>query len=660
MRVCFVDNVLIDHARPAEPFDLQPHLGLLSLVAVAEAGGHEARLFDPKLELTRGALALDPTLYRRMAEAILRESPDVVGFTSLGCNFICTVKVAAQLEQAAPDLPIVLGGPHATILDRAIVARYPQFDVVVRNEAEDVLLPLLDGLRHGRLGNVPGITFRAGGRIEATPPAPLIDDLDRLPWPGYRHYPIRELGLTSLRVEAGRGCPFSCTFCSTASFFGRRYRLKSTRRLLAELDSLSAEFGVRDFALTHDLFTVNRAKVREFCEAVTGRGYTWSCSARMDCVDDDLLDLMARAGCRAIYYGVETGSPRMQRVSKKRQDLALFDPRLDTTQALGLRAVVSFITGYPQEEQDDQDQTLDLIGTCFERDAERVGVQLHLLTPEPGTLLFSELGASLQYDGYVSDFNFPTLEADDAALMAAAPDIFMNHHYYPSAIPRERLVFAVTAYQALYPLGFPLLASLVGHYDGKLSRLIARMYDWARGAGVAAGELEGSLNDFFEQECGRGHWLTSLVRYTTSALAARRALRGAPRPPSVTREEPVLGRGAIYALRPGASVLRDVHDCPAILAALARRDGDLDDVACARSAGLGHYVSLVEDAATGRVRNFALSEPSARLLEFLRQCRTHRECLAYWGRLGQDRGTFRRHLRALCLAGIVEAHEARP
>ena len=142
----------------------------------------------------------------------------------------------------------------------------------------------------------------------------------------------------------------------------------------------------------HDLFTVSRKKVLEFCDAVAGSGYTWKCSARMDCVDDALLEAMYQSGCREIYYGIEAGTERMQVISQKKLDLALFNPTLDVTQRLGMPATVSFITGFPQEEQEDQDGTLDLMGSCFYRNSTPLNVQLHLLMPEPGTQLRCGIG----------------------------------------------------------------------------------------------------------------------------------------------------------------------------------------------------------------------------------------------------------------------------
>jgi radical SAM superfamily enzyme YgiQ (UPF0313 family) len=315
VRVVLVDNLLIEQNGARVETVLQPHLGLISLLAVVQTAGHEGLLYDPKLALAEGRLQLDERLYRQIAHDLVMLEPDVVGLTSLGCNFICTLKVAQHLRRMAPEVPSLLGGPHATILDRSILERYPVFDAVLRHEAEATLPAVLSRLRRGDLRGIPGVTFRDGGQIVVNPGAPLIDNLDELPVPSYDHYPIERLDLRWLRVEAGRGCPFMCTFCSTASFFGRSYRLKSPGRLCGELDALHSRYGIRSFSLQHDLFTVNREKVLAFCDEVADRGYEWKCSARMDCVDAGLLRAMADAGCREVYFGVETGSPRLQHLA---------------------------------------------------------------------------------------------------------------------------------------------------------------------------------------------------------------------------------------------------------------------------------------------------------------------------------------------------------
>src|SRR5205809_1059956 len=129
-------------------------------------------------------------------------------------------------------------------------------------------------------------------------------------------------GRDTAALELGRGCPFACTFCSTNDFFRRNFRLRSPNRMLQDMRVIASTYAIRDFELVHDMFTVDRRRVAAFCEAmITSREeFTWSCSARTDCIDEELLELMARAGCRGIFFGVESGSERMQKIIDKHLD----------------------------------------------------------------------------------------------------------------------------------------------------------------------------------------------------------------------------------------------------------------------------------------------------------------------------------------------------
>jgi radical SAM superfamily enzyme YgiQ (UPF0313 family) len=620
MRIVFVDNLLFESTEGINRYTLQPHLGLISMIAVVEGAGHEGLLFDPKVEVAKGDLKLDESLYWRIAKGVLSLEPEVVGFTSLGCNFICTLKVAQYIREWQPELPILLGGPHATVLDRAIMSRFRQFDVIVRNEAELKILPVLEALASRSFFGIPGITFRMGGQVWSTPGDPVISDLDSIPIPAYYRYPIRELGLKSIRVDAGRGCPFECTFCSTASFFGRKYRLKSANRLVQELDQLHATYGVSDFSLTHDLFTVNRHKVMEFCEAVQNRGYTWKCSARMDCVNEDLLERMSASGCRSIYYGIEAGSARMQKISKKHLNLSLFDPILNATQRLGMSATVSFITGYPEELEVDQNATLDMIGDCFGRDSAALNVQLHLLTPEPGTELLTENRDRIRYDGHISDFNFPSLESDDGAVIERNPEVFINHHYFPAVLSRRRHIFVTSIYQTLYSLGFPLLRYMLKFYRGKLSVLVDAMRRWVE-HGNWNGPCDGALIvEFLSARHGEAHHLTGLVRYMS--LASK--LRSLTFDNSVICESNVQSSGTdVYQLSSWTRIARRVPDCPRILEHLIQRRNEAPPASLLRQRF--DFLLQMERAEKEVVTNFALTAPSVAVLEYFVHPRTRKE-----------------------------------
>lgn len=604
VRLVLVDNILLDTSGQLHQFTLHPHLGLISLVAVARAHGHEALLYDPKLQLFSGELQLAAGLYDACACAILELGPDAVGFTTLGCNFICTAQIARQVKRRRPAMPVLLGGPHATIMHREIMRAFPVFDCIVRGEAEDLLPELLGRVPGGRMDDLPGVTWRDGGQVVENAGTGKVVDLDGLPVPAFDAYPIESLGLTSLRVEAGRGCPFACTFCSTAPFFGRLYRLKQAQRLVAELDLLNLRYGLTRFSLTHDLFTVNKKKVAEFCDAVADRGYTWDCSARADCVDDALLARMARAGCRAIYFGIETGSRRMQKVVQKKLDLDLVAPMVARCIELGMAPTASFITGFPDEETADQDDTLDMIGELVLAHRARVDPQLHLLTPEPGTEIVMRHGAGLAYDGHIADFNFPPIEPDDVAIITAHPDVFMIHHYLPTNIPRATNIFVAEAFRALQDLGNGVLAHLLGFFGGRLSRLIRRMQAWATAQGRAGDrDRRAVVREFLAHVLGAEHHALSLVR---CMYAARDALV-----PDGGADD-----AAELSLAPGVRVLDRLHDCNVLLQALATGDAEVAALpAAARTETWPFALKLAEGASQARL-SFELYRlsPAARVV----------------------------------------------
>lgn len=575
MKVLLVDNLVMPDEGSLDLLDVHPHLGLLSLAAVAESDGHAVRIYDPKRLIKQGHLPYDSTLYERAALEILAGRPDAVGFTALGCSFLFALNVAALVKRREPELPVLLGGPHATMLHRQILERFPQFDVVVRYEADEIFPAVLDNLERRSFDAVPGLSWRDARGLRFNEGKPIVRDLDRLPVASYDHYPVAELGLDLLRIEAGRGCPFMCTFCSTASFFQRSFRLKSAARLVAELDALSARYGFSDFKLDHDLFTVNRRKILEFCEAVGGRGYRWRASARVDCVDAELLERMAAAGCVGLYFGIETGSARMQQVSKKRLDLKLVEPTLAACERLGISTTASFITGYPEEAEEDQADTLDLLGRCY---GPRCLAQLHVLAPEPGTPMFEQHADELAFDGYAGPYNAFLVGADDERLVNEHRDIFSTYHYYPAALPREHYKFAVEAVDVLRRAGPAVLRYALRAYGGRLSELVFDLRRWAESRGPLAPPGPSLIESYFGERFGPRHHLTSLLRYALCVDAARRESCGGPESPrqsegrSHRRSDgpPDCDPDRPYRLGARVRVLTDLHDCDSLLERIAR------------------------------------------------------------------------------------------
>lgn len=369
---------------------------------------------------------------------------DVLGFGTICSSFPLTLRIASLLrkENAFGSVPVVLGGPQASVVDEAVLEHFHAVDFIVRGEAEDSFPALLDAIgavTSPGVEAIPGISFRRGASVVRTPSPPPLADMDRLPFPAYDLFPYTRSART-IPVELGRGCPYACTFCSTNDFFRRRYRLRSPELTLSHMQRVRDEYGVTQFALVHDMFTVDRRRVVQFCQVVAAANepFHWQCSARTDRVDDELLDIMQNAGCRGIFFGVETGSAQVQRTIKKNLDLSQAESAVIGVSQRGMSVVVSLIMGFPTETEYDLRDTIDVFirSICVEN----ASPQLHLLSPLAGTPIQREYSTNLLFDGTTSDISEAALNHWDWALVKQHPEIFPNFYTVPGLVPREFLV----------------------------------------------------------------------------------------------------------------------------------------------------------------------------------------------------------------------------
>jgi radical SAM superfamily enzyme YgiQ (UPF0313 family) len=513
MRVCFVSNLNLTtwYNSDREPTMLHLPLGLLSLAAVLEEAGHHVSVLDFNYAVSLGEVLLDDGFYDAVASKVQEKSPQLVGFSTMCNSYHIALRMAEAVKSRLPQVPILFGGPQASAVDADTLEAFPFVDMVLRGEAEQTLPVLLASLEAEELlSQVPGLTYHADGRIVRNPDPPLLKDLDSLPIPAYHLFPhdIR----SDLDLDVGRGCPFACSFCSTSRFWRRRYRLKSTQRILEEIRVLREQYEAESFSFSHDLFTANRERVQEFCERVLAEemDITWSCAARIDTVDPQLLRLMADAGCRNIFYGVETGSPRMQREIQKNLSIDEAWSAIDATTNADINATLSFIAGFPTECTSDLEQTLSMIQELLERP--RIRIQLHLLAPLAGTLDFDRFENRLRYDGYHSDAAsfFSGLQFLETRWFLDHPKIFCSFHYFQTdEVPRHLLrgldVFVNVLCSTMRETVRSLLAS-----EHSLWRLYREWREWtdtrARGAGpVTMQDMDEFILDFHEFLAEKAH-----------------------------------------------------------------------------------------------------------------------------------------------------------
>jgi radical SAM superfamily enzyme YgiQ (UPF0313 family) len=465
-----VDNFFFSRADRSIATQIVPHLGLMTLATVLRNNGQSVSIQDPKILFASGHWTEpDHDFFETWAENLLQADADVIGFTAYGRSLPHVVRVAELVKRLRPEQKIILGGPHPTIVGEKLMDRLPYFAAVARYECEGIITPLVTQLARGNdLGSIPNLIIRRGAGTAVTPRDPGVPEMDSLPWPALDLYPVNRLHLTELSIEAGRGCPYECTFCSTSHFFQRRYRLKSNARMLHEMETLRARYGITMFNLNHDLFGLVKSSLLEFCSMAAGRGFEWKCSVRPDTLSPEMVRILAGAGCRSLYLGIETGSPHLQTIIRKRLNLDRSKSIVRTIVGENLHCAASFITGFPEETAEDQDLTLDMIGDLIAIEPQRVHAQLHVLSPEPGSVLAAD-GGSIRFDGTGPEVD----EYIDRDLIAADPDLYSVFYHYDSLTPRWRVLLASAFVTHLIPEVGPALTAHIcaRFFNRSLSRL---------------------------------------------------------------------------------------------------------------------------------------------------------------------------------------------
>jgi radical SAM superfamily enzyme YgiQ (UPF0313 family) len=242
--------------------------------------------------------------------------------------------------------------------------------------------------------------------VRANPRAPYIDDLDVLPPPAWDLLPdfphrFRPTLFSYPRTPVAtlitsRGCPFSCTFCDRSTS-GRKGRMHSVGSVL-QLCRMLTERGVRHINFLDDLFTVRKQRVIDLCHGFLDHGFTftWSCSSHPNLLDFSTMQLMRRAGCWQIAYGIESGSQRVLDVVKREVRIPRMRETLRMTRAAGIRAKGFLMLGHPTEGLDSLAET-----AAFLRGVELDLCQITKFTPYPGTPAYPTVR---EYGSFVEDW----------------------------------------------------------------------------------------------------------------------------------------------------------------------------------------------------------------------------------------------------------------
>jgi radical SAM superfamily enzyme YgiQ (UPF0313 family) len=414
---------------PSYPFEEFPRL-LVTLPYVASAlraDGHEVEILDLLLARTTPA-----KIERRMA----RFRPQLVGITSVTLNHHIASGIAEVVRKCDGTVPIAMGGPHVSFEIEGSFRDLPALDYIGIGEGEHTMVELARALerRPGALDlrDVRGLALRdpATGRVVKNAPRPLEDDLDTIPNPARELVPLaRYLAFDShASVVTSRGCPYECIFCSAPQWTGRKVRYRDPVACVDEIEGL-ARHGFTEITIEDDLFTLYRKHFLAVCGELIRRdtGIRWNAFSRVDTITPEIVETMARAGCQAICFGVESGNQEVLDLVKKNSNLHKVKEAMRMTQDVGISALASFIIGLPGETAQTLRKTVEFANELHAEFGSLYG--FHILAPFPGTEV-REKSKEYGLDILTSDWTkydanhvvTRTPGADSAAIQAVADE----------------------------------------------------------------------------------------------------------------------------------------------------------------------------------------------------------------------------------------------
>ena len=235
-----------------------------------------------------------------------------------------------------------------------IVQNY-NVDAVVIGEGETTFLEIVRAVEDDKsFENIAGIAYKdCDGKLRVTEPRALIQNLDNLPLPSYRHFnlPQGDSSSAGIQVVFSRGCPFKCQFCSESAFWRNTFRARSVQKCVDELRYLTTQYGARKFIVYDALISINKKRSIEFCKAIIEKeiNIKWGARLRLDNVDSEILQWLKKAGCIGISYGVESGSQEILNTINKKISVEQIVKGFDLTHEAGLIAEASIMVGNPGE-----------------------------------------------------------------------------------------------------------------------------------------------------------------------------------------------------------------------------------------------------------------------------------------------------------------------
>jgi len=367
-------------------------LGLCYLSAVAKEQEYDTKVFD----FARKS-------FKQMEYILKTEKPDFLGISCWTDTRINSIKTIKLIKEMFPNIKVIVGGSHATFFPEQMFELAP-VDVVVLGEGETTLKELLQAYKQKNyLITIKGIVYKNNNnQLIHTGHRDLIINLDNISYPNYNGLDLtkykgddefsRAKGTINGMMLSSRGCPFRCTFCSTCLYWERKWRARSPKNIVDEMQLLYNKFGVTNIRFWDDHFTLDKVRAVNICKEIINRQLhkkiTWSTSLRVDCIDDNTISYMKRAGCNKLIFGVESGSQTILNNIKKGFTVKHIEDAFELCHKYKVYANASIMVGNPGETEATIDETIAVLKRIKPDNLIRGGSILWVF---PGTEIYEDV-----------------------------------------------------------------------------------------------------------------------------------------------------------------------------------------------------------------------------------------------------------------------------
>lgn len=367
----------------SEDSGICPPLGLGYIAAVAEEKGHNVRILDCN------ALNLSEEEIRK---ELARTKPDIIGvqFPSV-VGHPQSYKTVEIAHRVYPDIPIVVGGPSLSVYAKETLTKSPAH-MAIRGEGEHAFVELLEVLeKKGNLRRIRGLSFKENSRVVHNQDRPFIEDLDTIPFPARHLLPNEKYHLLTLEgsskfttLLSARGCPYRCIFCERPHF-RKTVRFRSPENVVDEIEECVTKYGIKEIFINDETFTIKRQRVIEICSEIQKRklDFKWQARTRVDCVDKELLEVMAKSGCYMVGLGVESADEQILKTLRKDITLEQAINAFRWSKEAGLVTLAYFMIGNPGETKESIRRNI-----IFAKKLDPDYFHIQILVPLPATQLY--------------------------------------------------------------------------------------------------------------------------------------------------------------------------------------------------------------------------------------------------------------------------------